>query len=44
MKGKSSFSEEALKSLKEKDLSDPKVRDKFISKIMSALKVAKFFV
>jgi hypothetical protein len=42
--GESSLSEELSGSLKEVDLSDPEVRDKFISKIMSALKVAKFFV
>jgi hypothetical protein len=44
MKGKSSLSEEVLKSFKEADLSDPKVREKFVSKIMSALKIAKLFV
>jgi hypothetical protein len=43
MKGESSLSEEVIKSLKEADLSDEKVRDKFISKIMTALKVAKLF-
>jgi len=44
MKGKSTLSEEAIKSLKEADLSDEKVRDKLISKIMTALKLAKFVV
>jgi hypothetical protein len=44
VKGESTLSEEVIKSLKEADLSDEKVRDKLISKIMTALKLAKFVV
>lgn len=42
-KGESSIMDEVKSSLKEMDLSDPEVRNKMVSKIMSALKVAKFF-
>lgn len=42
--GESSMGDEVKSSLKEMDMSDPEVRSKWISKIMSALKVAKFFV
>ncbi len=44
LKGDSSLSEEASKLAKEHDITDPEVRDHLISKIMTALKVAKFFV
>jgi len=44
IKGDKSSSEVLEESLKESDLSDPKVREKVISKLMTALKVAKFFV
>lgn len=43
-KGEKSFGQVAEDSMKEVDLSDPKVRDSFIKKIMTGLKLAKFFV
>ena len=43
LKGDSSLSEEASKLAKEHDITDPEVRDHLIGKIMTALKVAKFF-
>lgn len=44
VKGDKSATDVVEESLKESDLSDPEVREKFISKLMTALKVAKFFV
>jgi hypothetical protein len=44
LKGDSSLSEEASKLAKEHDITDPEVKDKLVDKIMTALKVAKFFV
>lgn len=44
LKGESSISEEASILAKEHDITDPAVKDKLVSQIMTALKVAKFFV
>jgi hypothetical protein len=44
LKGDSTLLEEAEKLAKEHDITDPEVKDKLISHIMTALKVAKFFV
>lgn len=44
LKGESSLSEEASKLAKEHDITDPEVKEKLVSQIMTALKVAKFFV
>lgn len=44
LKGDSSLSEEASKLAKEHDITDPEVKEKLVSQIMTALKVAKFFV
>jgi len=44
LKGDSSLSEEAEKLAKEHDITDPEVKDKLVDRIMTALKVAKFFV
>lgn len=44
LKGDSSLSEEATKLAKEHDITDPEVKDRLVSQIMTALKVAKFFV
>jgi len=44
VKGEKQTSEVLEETLKESDLSDPEVREKLISKLMTALKVAKFFV
>lgn len=44
LKGDSSLSEEVEKLAKEHDITDPEVKDKLVDRIMTALKVAKFFV
>ncbi len=44
LKGESSLSEEAEKLAKEHDITDPEVKEHLVSKIMTSLKVAKFFV
>lgn len=44
LKGDSSLMEEATNLAKEHDITDPEVKDKLVSRIMTALKVAKFFV
>jgi hypothetical protein len=44
LKGDSTLSETASKLAKEHDITDPEVKDKLVSQIMTALKVAKFFV
>ena len=41
--GESSIGDELKETLKEHDLSDPEVREGLVSKIMTALKFAKFF-
>lgn len=43
-KGDSSIGEELMSALKEFDVTDPTVRENIVSKIMTGLKVAKFFV
>ena len=44
LKGDSTLSEEAHKLAEEHDITDPDVKDKLVSHILTALKVAKFFV
>jgi hypothetical protein len=44
LKGDSTLSEAVSNLAKEHDITDPEVKDKLVSQIMTALKVAKFFV
>lgn len=44
LKGDSSLGEEIAQVAKEHDITDPEVKDRLVDKIMTALKVAKFFV
>jgi hypothetical protein len=44
LKGDSTLSEAVSNVAKEHDITDPEVKDKLVSQIMTALKVAKFFV
>ena len=44
LKGDSGLMEEASNLAKEHDITNPEVKDKLVSQIMTALKVAKFFV
>lgn len=44
LKGDSSLGETIKETAKDYDVTDPEVKDKLISQIMTALKVAKFFV
>lgn len=44
IKGDTTLSEAGKEIAKEHDITDPEVKDKLVSQIMTALKVAKFFV
>lgn len=44
LKGDSSLSQEVEKLAKEHDITDPEVKNHLVGKIMTALKLAKFFV
>ena len=44
IKGDSTLAEAGKELAKEHDITDPEVKDKLVSQIMTALKVAKFFV
>ena len=44
LKGESTLGDTAEELAKEHDITDPEVKDKLVSQIMTALKVAKFFV
>lgn len=44
LKGDSTLAEAGEELVKEHDITDPEVKDKLVSKIMTALKLAKFFV
>lgn len=44
LKGDSTLAEAGKELAKEHDITDPEVKDKLVSQIMTALKVAKFFV
>lgn len=44
LKGDSTLTDAGKELAKEHDITDPEVRDKLVSQIMTALKVAKFFV